>query len=79
MPATSFTVYVIVTQKSPSLNGVRPPVHSRYAATWLVGAQTVVEPASTLTVCSEPAKKPKGFATKEVRNGDLSLVHIGEP
>lgn len=34
MPAIS--LYVIATRKSS--NDVRVPVHSRYAATWLVGA-----------------------------------------
>lgn len=40
--------------------------------------QTMAEPASTLTGCSEPAKKLKDFAMKEVRNDELSLVHMSE-
>lgn len=72
---SAISLYVITTRKSS--NGVRVPVHSRYAATWLVGANcggTSIHAYGLL----RGGKETKRLCDEGGKKRELSLVHMSE-
>lgn len=71
---SAISLYVITTRKSS--NGVRVPVHSRYAATWLVGANCggSIHAYGLL----RGGKETKRLCDEGGKKRELSLVHMSE-